>query len=314
MAVVEPAGRQPDHLAGGDQLGGHVRQFELQRLEGFQLAAELLALAHVAPAGVERGLRRAQRAGRDIDPPAVQAFHGDRKPLAFLAEPVGGRYANVFESDGARGLAVPAHLGFLAPVADALAVCRHGESADPGRPGLAGTRHHHQQVGIARAGDEALAAVQHIGIAVALGLRLQRTRVRTGPRLGQTIRGQLFARGQLAAPLVAHVVTAERGHHPGRHVVDADIGRGRRAAGGQRLEDHRAVESGQTETPLRLRRIQPAEPEFAGLGDHVTRKNRFRIPFRGLGRECFTREVLGRFTQGDLGVVEFEIHVDLARL
>ena len=109
--------------------------------------AELLALVQVAARRVERALRGADRAGRDVDAPAVQPLHRDAEALAFAAQQVLGRHAHVVEVDGARGLAVPAHLVFLLAVADAGRVGRHREGRDAARAAAAGARHQHQHVG-----------------------------------------------------------------------------------------------------------------------------------------------------------------------
>ena len=55
---------------------------------------------------------------------------------------------------------------------------------------LTGTRHHDQHIGAARAGDKALAAVQHIVIAVTLGTGAQVRGVGAGVRFGQAVGGQ----------------------------------------------------------------------------------------------------------------------------
>ncbi|KAG0763568.1 hypothetical protein G6F22_018401 [Rhizopus arrhizus] len=129
----------------------HVGQLELQRLELGQPAIELPALVHIAAGGVQRALRRAHRARADVDAATVQALHGDLEALALLAQQIAGRHADVFERDGARGLAVPAHLLFLAAVADARRIGGHRERADAACSLATGARHHDQQVGIAAA-------------------------------------------------------------------------------------------------------------------------------------------------------------------
>jgi hypothetical protein len=90
--------RPAHHLPGGDQLGRHVGQLELQRLEAGERLAELLALVQVGTRRVQRTLRRADRAGGDVDAPAVEPPHRDAKALAFAAQQVVGGHAHVVEA------------------------------------------------------------------------------------------------------------------------------------------------------------------------------------------------------------------------
>mmetsp|Transcript_21033 Transcript_21033/g.81292 ORF Transcript_21033/g.81292 Transcript_21033/m.81292 type:complete len:205 (-) Transcript_21033:4250-4864(-) len=119
VARIQLECRQAHHLARGNQLGSHVRQAELQRLQTGQRLAELLALVQVTPRGVKRALRAANGAGRNVDASAVQPLHRNAEALAFLAQQAFGADANVVERDGACGLAVPTHLVLLLAVADA---------------------------------------------------------------------------------------------------------------------------------------------------------------------------------------------------
>ncbi|MNT32801.1 hypothetical protein D3C72_1687000 [compost metagenome] len=182
------------HLPRRDQFDGHVGQLELQCLEFGQRLAELAALAHVTASGIQRALRSTQRAGGDVDAAAIEPLHRQLEAATLLSQKVADRYADVFEGDAAGGLAVPAHLLFLAAVADARQVGWHGDRADPACTSTAGACHHHQQLGGTGAGNEGLGAIQHIEIAIAHGAGLQRGRIRTGTWFGQAVRGQLAAR------------------------------------------------------------------------------------------------------------------------
>lgn len=46
----------------------------------------------------------------DVNPAAVQAFHGDIKPLSLLTQPVGHRHGTVLKYHRSRRLRIPTHL------------------------------------------------------------------------------------------------------------------------------------------------------------------------------------------------------------
>ena len=71
--------------------GRHIGEAELQGLELFQPFAEGAALFHVGQRLFQRDLGAAERTGRDVEPAAVKAGHGDLKTNSFFAEPVAGR-------------------------------------------------------------------------------------------------------------------------------------------------------------------------------------------------------------------------------
>ena len=102
-----------DHQAGGFEVRRHVGERELQRLKVGELAAELLALEQVIAGNLQARLRGAQRAGADVDAPAVEARHGDLEALPFRADEVLRRHAAVLEDDHRGRLAVPAELLLL---------------------------------------------------------------------------------------------------------------------------------------------------------------------------------------------------------
>jgi len=68
------------------QLGRVVGNAKRQRLEVRKARAELLALAHVFDGAVEAELRAADRAGRDVEPPAVEPGHRDLESLPLGAD------------------------------------------------------------------------------------------------------------------------------------------------------------------------------------------------------------------------------------
>ena len=104
--------RAMQQQARGFDLGGVVGNTKLQRLEIGQARAELLAFFHVRDGAVEAELRTAERAGADVQPPAVEPGHGDAEALAFAADKISRRYAAIFKIHHRRRLALPAELLF----------------------------------------------------------------------------------------------------------------------------------------------------------------------------------------------------------
>src|ERR1035441_9074482 len=82
---------------GGRALGLHVGELELDRLEGVDRLAELLALARVGDRVVGRPLSDAQCLGGDAEPGAIQGRHRDLEAVVDLADHVGGRDPHAVE-------------------------------------------------------------------------------------------------------------------------------------------------------------------------------------------------------------------------
>ena len=97
VLAVERGRGAPQQRARGFELGRHVGEAELQRLEFVEPFAEGLALFHVSERLFQRRLRAAERAGGDVEPAAVEPGHRDLETFAFVAEPVGHRHADILE-------------------------------------------------------------------------------------------------------------------------------------------------------------------------------------------------------------------------
>src|SRR6185436_17569364 len=116
---------------------------------------------------VEAELRAADRAGRDVEPSAIEARHRDLEAVAFVADQVLGRYPAVLEHHHRGRLRFPAELLLPRAERDAWRPLLDHDAGDALRPFA--TSPHHADVDIrhAAAGDERLAAVQHVVVAVA---------------------------------------------------------------------------------------------------------------------------------------------------
>ena len=179
---VERGRGAPEQRARGFELGRHVGEAELQRLELVEAFAERLALLHVGERLFERRLRAAERTGADVEPAAVEAGHRDLEADAFFAKPVCGRHAAILENHGAGRLRVPAHLALVRAELEAGGPAFDHERRNPFRAASPVRAITTIEVAlVAGAGNELLLPVQHVVIAVADRPRAQRGRVRTAP-------------------------------------------------------------------------------------------------------------------------------------
>ncbi len=165
-------------------------------LEFVEPFAEGLALFHIGQRFFQRRLGAAERAGRDIEPAAVEAGHRDLKANTFLAEPIAGGDAHVLEDDGARRLRVPAHLALVGAKRDAGGIARHDERRNARRAFAAAPRHHHIKIARAGAGDELFLPIENVMVAVARRTGGQRRGIRSGTRFGQAVARQQLHRAQ----------------------------------------------------------------------------------------------------------------------
>src|SRR5204863_6847109 len=85
--VLQPRGLVDERPSGLD-LGGHVREPELERLEAADRLPELLSLARVREGEVVRALRQPDAHRSDRDPAAVQDLEELPESGAPRAEPV----------------------------------------------------------------------------------------------------------------------------------------------------------------------------------------------------------------------------------
>src|SRR5438270_4293969 len=127
----------------------------------------------------------------------VEPVEGDLEALALLAQPVAGRHLDVLEDDVAGGRAPDAQLVLeLLDLPGALLPLQH-EGADAFRTGLrVGPGEGDEDGRLAGPGDEDLAAVEDVLLAVAFGGRLHRRRIRAGVGLAERVGGELLAGGQ----------------------------------------------------------------------------------------------------------------------
>jgi hypothetical protein len=298
--LVKLGAGPPEEAARGLELGRHVGEPELRGLELRDRLAEGTARLHVVQRDVERRLRAAQRAGGDVQPPAVEAGHGVAEALAFLAQQRLGGNAGGFEQDLPGGLGVPAHLALVGAEAEAHRLLRDQERRNAVRARTAGADHGQVEVRGAGAADELLGAVQHIALVVAARPRRQRDGIAARAGLGEAVGGDLLHGQQLREPFALGLATPAV-DHPGDHVVNGEKGADGRASRRQRLEDDGGVEAGETGTSAFLADVKPGHPKGRRLPEDIQRKMAVAVPGDRVGRDALAGEILRRFAQG-LGV------------
>src|SRR6266850_2272690 len=123
---------------------------------------------------------------RDSDPSAVDRRHRDLESLAFLAHPAARRNSAVVEQElrGVGGADSELVLG-LAHREPRRALLDDERGDAPMALRAIGLAEHERERGLAPGRDEALAAVEHVGITVAHGERRLVRRVRARLRLGE---------------------------------------------------------------------------------------------------------------------------------
>ena len=162
---------------------------------GEQRLAHRLAPRRVVHREVDRALAHADRLRGDRRPRAVEGHHRDLEAVALAP------------SRFSCGTSTSSNFG--APsFQPGIPIVRSGSALSPGEspsttnalmppaPVVAGAREHDVGVGVARVADEALLAVEHPRVAVALGARLQRRRVGADRRLGQRVGAVALAADQ----------------------------------------------------------------------------------------------------------------------
>jgi hypothetical protein len=113
---------------------------------------------------------------------------------------------------------------------------------------------------------------------------------------------------ELGQEFLAYGVAAESVDHPGRHVVDRDVGGSRGAALRQLLEDQRGVEPGQRRAADVFLHVNAAEAERRRLAQCLDREHFALVPVARMRHHFVTRELPRGGLKGVLLFGEVEIH------
>ena len=174
--------------ARGFDLGGHLRDLELDALEFGDGFAELLALLRVL-AGVFPGAAgQPDHLRADADAAFVQRLDGDLVSLADFAQHILLRHAAVFENQLAGGRGADAQLVFLLADGESGEIFLDHEGGDAfvsGR-GIDGGEED-EDAGFLAVGDPELAAVENVVAALEFRAGLQRECVGAGAGFAERV-------------------------------------------------------------------------------------------------------------------------------
>src|SRR5262249_23875602 len=146
---------------------------------------------HITDGAFEAELGAAERAGRDVEPPAVERAHGDLEPLPLGADKVRCGDAARFEYHHGGRLRVPAEFFLLCAEAQPGGAVLDQEARDAVRAPFSRSHHHEVDVRAAAARNERLGAIEDVMIGAALGAGFQAGGVRAGVGLGQAVAAEL---------------------------------------------------------------------------------------------------------------------------
>ena len=242
----------------------HVREHELDPLEGGDRLAELAPLLRVGDGRVERGLGDAHRLRAHGRPRVVECAQRDAEALALAAEPVLHGDLAVREVDGDGRRAADPQLALELAEGEAgerrlHEKRRHALVAAP--PVHGGEEREHR--GVRAVGHPHLGAVEHVAVTVAHGRRRHaagvgaRARLRDRQRAGDLARGQPR---QVAALLRLGPMRDER--IAGRVLHEIDDG-GRRARPRDLLHGEAERQRAEPGTAVRLRHVEAHQPLIA---------------------------------------------------
>ncbi len=145
-------------------------------------------------------------------------------------------------------------------------------------------------------------------LAVAHRARLQAGGVRAGIRLGQAIAAEPRHAAEVRQKALAQLSRAECIDHPCHHVVDGDVGRGRRAALRQLLEDQNRIEPRERRAAVVGAHIDAAEAERSRRAQRIRGEDLFLVPLAGKRHHLVAREGARRVLDGALLFAEVEVH------
>ena len=301
---VQRARRTPQKRPRRLQINGHVGQPELQGLELVQPFPERPPLAHIDQRLVKRLRRAAQRTGGDVEPPAIKPRHGDAKPLTLRAQPIGCGNAAILANHLPRRLRLPAHLPLIGPKRQPRRILLHHKRGHAARALVRGASDDHIKVSRPGARDELLDAIEQIKIPLSPRLHPDRGGVRPGGGFGEAIGGEQVHPAKPRPPLFALRVVAEAVDHPGRHVVNGEIGGDSWTAPREGLENQGGVKPRKPRSSNILPRVNPAHAQRGGLAENIFWEMLALVPLQRMGRNFFAREIFGHFRNGPMVVVE----------
>jgi hypothetical protein len=283
-ALVLEIGGLVDEQPGGLDLGRHVRELALDRLELRDRPTERASLLGVGERLVERSLGQTHAHRGDTDPADVEHVQELAKPASARAEQILRRHATVREGERARIRGIPAHLpvGLSRLVAggavgddqvrDLTLVCRALAAAAVLSATRAGHRgdHHHARYIRAGVGDELLGAVDDPLAILERRASARVAGVRAGFGLGQPEGAESLAAAQSRHPLLLLLLGPEQVDRLGsERGVGAERDRHRGVHARQLLDRERVGERVAPGAAVLLGKRDPHQVELAQAADDL---------------------------------------------
>jgi hypothetical protein len=258
-------------LARRRELGLELDDRERDALVLGKRQPEGLALLHVGPGLVDRGLRGRDALQRDQDPAVVEALHDLREAPAFGADALRLGHPHRVEEQRAATDQLAAEV-CIAGALHAGRVERHQERSDAARrlARRAGAREHDGDVGLVAEADRGLLAVEHVALAVAPRAQRQVRGIRAAARLGQAERADRLAGDQLRHPgtrQLGRCIARDDLAHQRReqlHVGDVEV------AVRDRLDDQPGGDAALAQPAERFGQVDADEAEGAHLAAQRT--------------------------------------------
>ncbi len=166
-----------------------------------------------------------------------------------------------------------------------------------------------RDVGVQAVGDEHLAAVEHVVVAVAPRRRAQGGGVAARLGLGQGEAAQLAAGGERCQELaLLRLVAVAQERIADQRVVDREDDAARSADPGDLLDHHAVGDHVHARPAERFRDVDPGETELAGLVEEVDRELAGGVDLPGARLHHFGGEPAHGLAQQDLLFAQLDLH------
>ena len=267
LALIAQIGGVIGELAGGFELGGHIRQRMPNHLKFRNRPAECLALGDVFQGDLQRLFHAADAGDRADQSLELEAFHNVKKAHVLLTDALTDRHANVVKGQFRSVGTVPADFA-QGTRGHARGIAVHHDKADAVFPGLgAGFHRQGHKITVHAVGDEGFGTVDDVEIAVALGACLNIGDVRAGVGLGDGQRADLFALDGRHQVLLFEFLAAHARQMRCGHVL---LHRHRRGKSSERraahlLQKHDGIEKVGFRPAVLFRKIDAEKSQFAHL-------------------------------------------------
>src|ERR1017187_6873200 len=292
------AGAIVEQHAGRLDLGGHLRDLELNTLELADGAAELLALLRVLDGEFPGATGQPEHLRADVDAAFVQRLDGDLVALADFAQHVALGHAAIFHDQLAGAGRPDAEFVFLLADGDSRGVFLDDEGGDAL---VAGGRidggEHDEDSRLLAVGYPQLLAVEDILVALQLRLGLQREGIRTGTGFAQRIgANSVAAQARQIALLLLFRGPAQESVVDQRILHIHDNSGGRIDAGKSLHREDRFEESTAPSAVL-LGNFNAHQTKLKELFDELVLEDTLLVHLLDVGPDAFIRELADRVAE-----------------